>query len=98
LAQIGFSERAFEDFERVFEFYSGDDPDLARAQMRAIMEAIAILADHPLIGRLIKHGLRELVISRGKTGFVALHRFSPQSDFVRILRIRHQRELGYPQG
>jgi plasmid stabilization system protein ParE len=98
LAQIGFSERAFTDFERIFDFYAKDDPELARAQVGAIREAIAILADHPLIGRLVKRGLRELVISRGKTGFVALYRFSPPMDLVSILRIRHQRELGYPQG
>jgi plasmid stabilization system protein ParE len=98
LAQIGFSARAFEDFERVFDFYANDDLELARDQVQAIQQAIAILADHPLIGPLVQHGLRELVISRGKTGFVALYRFSPQLDQVRILRIRHQRELGYPQG
>lgn len=98
MAQVGFSARAFEDFERVFDFYANDDLELARDQVQAIQQAVAILADHPLIGRLVKHGLRELVISRGKTGFVALYRFSPQLDQVRILRIRHQRELGFPQG
>jgi hypothetical protein len=41
--------------------------------------------------------MRELVTSRGKTGFVALYRFSPPLDLVRILRIRHQREPDYPQ-
>jgi len=98
LAEIGFSHRALEDFERVFDFYAKEDRELARAQAAAIHQAIAILGHHPLIGRLVKHGLRELVISRGKTGFVALYRFSPRLDQVRILRIRHQRELGYPQG
>lgn len=98
MAQIGFSARAFEDFERIFDFYAKGDPELARAQVRAVREAIMILADHPLIGRLVKRGFRELVISRGKTGFVALYRFSPTMDLVSILRIRHQRELGHPQG
>ncbi|PWT75208.1 MAG: addiction module toxin RelE [Proteobacteria bacterium] len=97
MAKIGFSRRALEDIERVFEFYAAGDEALARAQARAIEQGVSILADHPLIGRLVKHGLRELVISRGKSGFVALYRFIPQTDFVRILRIRHQRELGFPQ-
>ena len=69
MAQITFSRRAVEDFERVFEFYAENDPDLARAQVQAIRDAIAMLGDHPLIGRLVKHGLRELVVSRGKTGW-----------------------------
>jgi len=96
LAQIAFSRRAVEDFERVFEIYAEDDPELARAQVQAIRDAIAMLGAHPLIGRLMTHGLRELVVSRGKT--VALYRFSPYPDVVTVLRIRHQRELGYPQG
>lgn len=98
MAQITFSRRAVEDFERVFEFYAENDPDLARAQVQAIRDAISMLGDHPLIGRLVKHGLRELVVSRGKTGFIALYRFSPHPDVVIVLRVRHQRELGYPQG
>jgi plasmid stabilization system protein ParE len=49
-----------------------------------------------MIGRLVEDGVRELVISRRKTGFVALYRFTPRYDLVTILRIRHQRELGYP--
>ena len=81
----------------MFDFYARGDPDLARAQIHGIREAITILGTHPLVGRLVKRGLRELVISRGKTGFLALYRFSPQLELVRVLRIRHQRELSYPQ-
>jgi addiction module RelE/StbE family toxin len=96
VAKVGFSRKAFEDFERVFDFYAEDNPELARAQVQAIREAVGILAHHPLIGRMVKYGFRELVISRGKTGFVALYRFSAKHDLVTVLRIRHQRELGYP--
>jgi hypothetical protein len=31
-----------------------------------------------------------------KTGYVALYRFVPERDLVRVLAIRHQRELDYP--
>ena len=94
LAEIAFSPRALQDLERVFDFYARDDPALAAAQIAGVRSAVMILADHPLIGRPAKHGLRELVISRGKTGFLALYRFLAQRDVVRVLRIRHQRELG----
>jgi plasmid stabilization system protein ParE len=96
LAEIAFSPRALQDLERVFDFYTLDDPALAAAQIAGIRSAVMILAEHPLIGRPAKYGLRELVISRGKTGFLALYRFSWQRDVVRVLRIRHQRELGDP--
>ncbi len=62
----------------------------------AIQSSVTMLADHPLIGRAIERGLRELVISYGKTGYVALYRFLPHLEEVRVLAIRHQRELGYP--
>ena len=97
MAKIAFSERAFQDFERIFDFHAEIDPVLAAAQVSAIQQGIAILAGHPLIGRTVDQRLRELVISKGKTGFVALYRFIPQRDVVWVLRIRHQRELGYPQ-
>ena len=38
---------------------------------------------------------RELVISHGATGYIALYRHDARHDVVRILRIRHQREAGY---
>lgn len=40
----------------------------------------------------MKYGLRELVISRGLTGYVALHSLEEGQDAVLILAIRHQRE------
>jgi plasmid stabilization system protein ParE len=38
--------------------------------------------------------LRELVISRGKSGYVALYSYERNSDTILILTIRHQREVG----
>ena len=56
-----------------------------------------MLAAHPLVGRRVHGEVRELVISYGKTGYVALYRFVPRERVVRILAIRHQRELRYPE-
>jgi len=36
-----------------------------------------------------------LVISYGQTGYLALYRFVVSQDEVRVLAIRHQRELGF---
>jgi plasmid stabilization system protein ParE len=57
--------------------------------------AIAILASHPRIGRRVAGQMRELVISYGTTGYLALYRFDSSRELVRILRVRHQREAGY---
>jgi plasmid stabilization system protein ParE len=48
-----------------------------------------------LIGRPLETKLRELVISRGRSGYVALYSFEQVYDAVLILAIRHQREAGY---
>jgi plasmid stabilization system protein ParE len=96
LARIAYSERAFSDLEPVFEHFAQEDPRLAVTATSGIQEAVSILDRHPLIGRPVEAGLRELVISRGKTGFVVLYRYLPQDDAVLILALRHQRELGYP--
>jgi mRNA-degrading endonuclease RelE of RelBE toxin-antitoxin system len=39
--------------------------------------------------------LRELPISYGDAGYVALYRFDPDTDAVYVLAFRHQREAGY---
>ena len=96
LAQVVYSENALGNLERAFEFLAEKDPRAAVAAAAAIREAVETLSNHPLIGRRVEGDLRELVISYGKTGYVALYRFLPMQDQVRILAIRHQRELDYP--
>jgi len=51
----------------------------------------------PKSGRPIGSGstLRELVISQGKTGYIALYEYSPVEKLVRVVAVRHQREVGY---
>jgi plasmid stabilization system protein ParE len=60
-----------------------------------IQSAVDNLAAHPLVGRRVEGDLRELVISFGETGYIALYRFVVQQDTVRVLALRHQREIGY---
>jgi len=62
---------------------------------RQIREAVQILANHPLIGRRVETDYRELVISKGKSGYVALYRWFEETDTILILAIKHQLEAGY---
>ena len=68
---------------------------MATRAVRSILEAVEFLDRHPQVGRPVEHGLRELVISYGKTGYLALYRFDLKFDEVRILALRHQREEDY---
>ena len=95
MARIVYSPTAQQSLERIFEFIAENDPHSALTVVYAVRGAIEILAEHPLIGRPTREPLRELVISVGRTGYVALYRFLPHEREVRILAIRHQRELDY---
>jgi len=96
VAQIVYSRNAITNLERVFAFLLEQDPQAAIASATAIREAVELLANHPMIGRRVEGEIRELVISFGKTGYVALYRFLPMREEVRILAIRPQRELDFP--
>lgn len=96
MAQVSYSTRSLENLERAFEFLAAGDPASASKAVTAIRAAIEVLAQHPLIGRPAESGLRELVISYGNTGYVALYWFVPERDEVIVLAVRHQRELDYP--
>lgn len=92
---VRFSGRALDDLERIFDFFAGHDPAMASQAGAAIVDATSVLQHHPMIGRAVQGNLRELVISQGMTGYVALYRFIPSVDRIDVLAIRHQREAGY---
>jgi plasmid stabilization system protein ParE len=96
VAQVVYSDNALDDIERAFEFLAENDLGAAMAAVDAIRSSVALLASHPLIGRRVTENQRELVISYGRTGYVALYRHLPERDLVRVLALRHQRELDYP--
>lgn len=97
MARLVYSARAFADLERLAEFLLDDEPVAAVETADLIVEAVGILANHPEIGRPAGSGLRELVISRGHSGYVALYSYEEIHDTILILALRHQREAGYPQ-
>jgi plasmid stabilization system protein ParE len=95
VAQVVYSARSLQHIERAFRFLRDNNPGAAMDAVAAIQSAADNLRAHPLIGRRVEGELRELVISYGHTGYVALYRFVVSRDEVRILAIRHQRELGF---
>lgn len=95
MARLIYSERALADLERLTDFLIETDPPAALETVALIEEAVNLLSRHPLIGRQVEHDLRELLISRGRTGYVALYSLEEKQDAILILAIRHQREAGY---
>ena len=86
---------AADDLDRLVDFLLVEFPREAVRKANLIMDALAILEQHPKIGRPVEQGLRELVISRGKSGYVALYQYDEPADMAVVLAVRHQREQGY---
>ena len=92
---VVFSAQAEADLDRLTDLLAETDVLLAQETAEVIFEAVLILERHPAIGRRTSGGLRELVISRGRSGYIALYRERPTAKRIDILAIRHQREAGY---
>jgi plasmid stabilization system protein ParE len=89
------SEDAAQDLEELVEFLRAHQAEYAIETIDLILNAMNVLEQHPEIGRPVQYNFRELVISRGKTGYIALYEYDAESDVVLVLAIRHQREAGY---
>ena len=81
----------------MIEFIAVHNPKRARERTLSVRRASELLSDQPLLGRPAEDGRRELVLSRGRYGYVAIYRWVPAEDVVLILAARHQLEAGYKE-
>jgi len=95
LTRLSYAPRALGDLERLADFLREESPTAAAATAGILLDGLNILRRHPLVGRAVESNLRELVISRGHSGFVALYRYDVETDAALVLAVRHQREGGY---
>ena len=100
---VQFSAAAEADLERLFDFIlqrelnsAAGDLDVAERALKSISDGIDLLRSSPFTCR--KAGaspfIRELVITFGSTGYVALYEIVDDHTVV-IGAIRHQREDDY---
>ncbi len=94
MTRVVFAPRALNDLDRLAAFLLDQSERLAAETQPLLIDGLQVLKRHPLIGRRVEKGLRELLISRGRSGYVALYRYVVESDTVIVLAIRHQREAG----
>ena len=95
MVKIVYTQNAVNDLVRLTDFLIEVDIKAASETINLIEDAINILDRHPLIGRAVDEEIRELVISRGATGYVALYSVEEHKNVILILAIRHQREAGF---
>ncbi len=95
--KVRFTQGAKEDFGRLFAFLAEQDPQAAKRARKTIAASIELLQQFPFTCRKAVPDntfLRELVISFGNAGYVALFEIEDQ-ETVTILAVRHQREDDY---
>jgi len=98
MSGVFLSQAAFDDLLRLEEFLVESDDPMAGELLDFILDALQVLTHQPGIGRPIGGGLRELIISRRRSGYLARYEFDDVRDLVLVARIRHQRESGYSEG
>lgn len=83
--------------ERCRRFLSDKNPEAARRAAQAISRQLRRLENAPEMGRPWPEQpeLRELVLSFGDSGYVALYHYDSDADAVYVLAFRHQKEAGY---
>jgi plasmid stabilization system protein ParE len=100
---VQFSTAADEDLERLFEFIlqrelesASGDLDIPERALQAIKDGIGFLSSSPFACRKVGDSpfVRELVITFGSAGYVALFEIVDNSTVI-IGAIRHQREDDY---
>ena len=94
--EVRFTEEANEDILRLFDFLLQLDLDVALRARQTIKDSLKLLEQFPFTCRKAADGihgprLRELIISFGSTGYVALFEIDDATT-VTVLAIRHQRE------
>lgn len=95
--QIRFTKAARDDLKRLYSFLVDQDTHAAENALEAINKAIELLETFPFTCRKARADspfLRELVITFGANGYVALFEIE-ENNIVTILAVRHQREDDY---
>lgn len=93
--EVIFTPQALADLERLEAFLAASDDPLAYQLLDFVLDGVVVLTHQPAVGRPLGQGHRELIISRGRGGYLARYVLHSAEQRVILLGIRHQREAGY---
>jgi plasmid stabilization system protein ParE len=94
---VQLAEDAWIDLEELVDFLLAQGDPTALELLAFVLDGLQVLTHQPGIGRPVARGLRELILHRGKSGYLVKHRYLPDLAAVRVMRIRHQRQSGYTE-
>ena len=96
MAIVVLAPDVYDDFDRIFELLAEQSPETAVVRIEEIVQAFDILQSSPLIGSPAEGGKRELVISAGARGYMAVYRYAADMDTVFVLAVHSQLEKRPP--
>ena len=97
MSRVELAPEVGDDLDRILEHLLQHEVAEAVSRVADIIGAIDVLERNPLIGRVVRTDLRELVIGQRARGYVALYRYVAELDTVFVLAIRGQKEAGYKE-
>ena len=95
MVDLVLTPQAYANLERLEDFLWRRQDPLAQALLGFVFDGLRVLTHQPGVGRPVSHGHRELIISRGRGGYLARYVFDTHRQRITVLTIRHQREAGY---
>lgn len=98
MTSVVLAGRVGHDLMRIHQHLLMHEVGDVQARIDEIIDALQVLTQHPLIGRKVGGGRRELVIGRGARGYVALYAYDQFEDVVAVTGLRAQREAGFSEG
>ena len=96
MPRLIWSPEALLDTQRLYRFLAAKSPDAAKRAVKAIREAVKILASSPEVGRPVAEmdqAFREWLVDFGDSGYIVLYRYDGETAV--IVAVRHQKEVGY---
>lgn len=96
MSRLIWSPSALLDVQHLYRFLAPKNPDAAKRAVTAIRQGVKVLEQQPDVGRPVDDmddEFRDWIIDFGDSGYVARYRVDPQ--FVTILVVRHQKEIGF---
>jgi hypothetical protein len=95
LARIEFATEVAGDLDRIVDHLTQHDASRIDERITGLIDAIEVLTHSPLVGRPVRHDLRELIVGRAADGYLVLYKYIPEIDTAFVLAVRSQREAGY---
>ena len=96
MPRLIWSPSALLDVQRIYRFLAPKNLDAAKRALTAIRQGVKVLQLEPGLGRPVDDmddEFRDWIIDFGDSGYVVRYRIGMQ--FVTILAVHHQKEVGF---